>query len=424
MDDTFCILPWKQLIVRSNGTCQICNRINSHISINNHPLSIQNHALEEIWNSDDLRGIREKMVNGERVPACSECYELEKAGSISMRRTMNQIWKEGFLNEQGENVEKVEDDARMNSFRHPAPPSFVELDVGSLCNLKCRMCHGGASSQISRDPVHNRWAGIGLDLSRQDWFKRGEVIQNILRYPDQIQQLHIIGGEPFLIEEVGSLLQVLIDAGVAHNIDLSLHTNATTTRCSWLPLTGEFRKLSLWFSIDGFGKYYEYIRYPARWNVVSANIESLRRLPNVESEAHVVFQVYNALNAVDLFTYFDEIDLPFFPHLLHEPLYLRVTAMPPVGRQLAVQRLRSYLRDRCRPRHQERIASLIAYLDNAPDAFDFRIARQLMLFTNDLDVSRGQRFADTHAELLGLMLESGVPWTTETWHAPPFRGGH
>jgi hypothetical protein len=40
-----------------------------------------------------------------------------------------------------------------------------------------------------------------------------------------------------------------------------------------------------------------------------------------------------------------------------------------------------------------------------------------MLFTNDLDVSRGQRLADANGELIELIARAGYPWIHETVHA-------
>jgi hypothetical protein len=40
-----------------------------------------------------------------------------------------------------------------------------------------------------------------------------------------------------------------------------------------------------------------------------------------------------------------------------------------------------------------------------------------MLFTNDLDMSRGQRLADANGELIELLARAGYPWIDETVHA-------
>ena len=43
--------------------------------------------------------------------------------------------------------------------------------------------------------------------------------------------------------------------------------------------------------------------------------------------------------------------------------------------------------------------------------------RAFMLFTNDLDITRGQSFRETHGELLELITDAGFMWTNETLHA-------
>jgi hypothetical protein len=52
--------------------------------------------------------------------------------------------------------------------------------------------------------------------------------------------------------------------------------------------------------------------------------------------------------------------------------------------------------------------------------------RAFMLFTNDLDATRGQSFRDTHRELLQLITDAGFTWTNETLHCRNIRplSGH
>jgi hypothetical protein len=42
---------------------------------------------------------------------------------------------------------------------------------------------------------------------------------------------------------------------------------------------------------------------------------------------------------------------------------------------------------------------------------------EFMLFTNDLDVSRKQSFAQTHQEFISLLAEDGIHWSTKTRYA-------
>jgi len=132
----------------------------------------------------------------------------------------------------------------------------------------------------------------------------------------------------------------------------------------------------------------------------------------------VGFQAYNALNVVELLRYCDRIGLPFVVYSVMEPAYLRADMLPPPARRLAAERLRAYKDQDCRPEHRWMLDSLLAELEYAGEDYDENALLTFMLFTNDLDVTRGQRFADTHAELLGLLRAAGFAWTGQTHHAP------
>jgi hypothetical protein len=91
--------------------------------------------------------------------------------------------------------------------------------------------------------------------------------------------------------------------------------------------------------------------------------------------------------------------------------------MPPGARRLAAERLCTYAERDCRPAYRELVRGLAAQLKPRDDSFDSRLLRDFMLFTNDLDVSRRQSFAEVNSELLGLFAEAGFQWTAEVLHA-------
>ena len=93
--------------------------------------------------------------------------------------------------------------------------------------------------------------------------------------------------------------------------------------------------------------------------------------------------------------------------------------LPPSGRRLAIERLWSYAEGDCLPKNRELVFGLASGLEKAGDreVFDENLMRTFMLFTNDLDITRGQSFRDTHGELLELITDAGFMWTNETFHA-------
>ena len=76
----FCALPWVHLAVYPEGEVKLCCISRSSIHTGGDPLSLNEHALDEIWNSPYMRGVRRDMLAGKHVADCSACYVAEKTG--------------------------------------------------------------------------------------------------------------------------------------------------------------------------------------------------------------------------------------------------------------------------------------------------------------------------------------------------------
>jgi hypothetical protein len=233
----FCVHPWIHLRLQSTGEGQVCCRYRTNISKDGAPLSLRSHSFDAIWNSDEMRNVRRDMVAGKRVSGCAECYQEEDAGGVSMRTRDNSAWEQGWLNEGRASLDALMAQAVASEFRLPYLPVNIEIDTGSLCNLKCRMCHDGVSSRIAADVVHRSWANDQYSTapyhdrtlpvrpaSLRRWSLARDLEQAILGAPDQVKRLYFIGGEPLLVREVGELLQRLNDIGASRNVVPSSRT--------------------------------------------------------------------------------------------------------------------------------------------------------------------------------------------------------
>jgi MoaA/NifB/PqqE/SkfB family radical SAM enzyme len=377
------------------------------------PFSVYRQSLEEIWNSETMRSMRRDMLAGQWVKGCDFCYQQEAVGCVSVRQEANAAWRD--RERIPLDIFRSQDVAA--DFR-PSPPDYLQLTVGTQCNLKCRMCNGGASSRINLDPVHRRWAGVEDDAiaNGQRWWQQDRFIRNLFPNPDRLRTLNLIGGEPLIVKEVGALLQYLINAGVASQVLLEVATNATTAHAPWLELTRHFREVILHPSIDGFGTTYEYIRYPARWEKLVGNLEKLRQLPKTSLSANVTVQAYNALEIVDLFRFLDKVRVPFGAYATPYPDHLTIRVLPPRLRRLAAVRLRAYAERDCLDKHREMVRALALGLEALEGHWDQSLFHEFMVFTNDLDASRGQSVRTSLPELWELIAGLGIEWTTQTRH--------
>lgn len=562
---TFCSLPFQHFCVGSEGTARICCVTTDLVSEHGTPMSLLTSPMDDIWNSAYMRNIRRAMLNGERISACEVCYASEAASGQSYRTTTGAEPVDGL----DTTPEALMAYGARTGYRVDEWPRFIKLEIGNLCNLKCRMCYGGASSQIERDPVHSRWAGgadplhaiwrgvkarigpeprIGvrasglfpteyvddavrrwtdghavfhiplrrdtqlealdiefdpcgrpgqgyqvvvngrryasgvldparrtisvelgrldhggrlvveipsgrvveragqpergvplrrIDLRRRDenvvshpqilgpgsavdgpWYAHDDkLFADLLRSSDTLSRLYITGGEPFINERIKQVLDHLIDTGAAGHIGLELSTNCTHVDPRFVEKLGKFRELTLWLSIDAVGDSFEYIRHPARWSVVDRNVRFLKQTRGLHCAILPVVQMYNILGIADLFRYCDALGMEFGMNILHEPARLAIGNLPPSARAVAAARLMAYHDADCPAYNRSMVHWLASHLRGIDRPADLAALREFMLFTNDLDATRGQSFRAIHAEMVELMARDGFEWTGETLYA-------
>ena len=123
--DTFCVKPLTHLFVRTTGQYGLCC-----LSKDSYNANANTTTVDEWWESEYIKTVRKDLVNGKRIPECSNCWKTEDLGITSIRQKSNQ---EYLVNK--DNYEKFLDTDR----------SIIDLEINhtNLCNLKCLMCYQG-----------------------------------------------------------------------------------------------------------------------------------------------------------------------------------------------------------------------------------------------------------------------------------------
>lgn len=422
-----------------DGTIKLCCQGPQLRDGHGEPLTVYQQTLDEIWNSDDMQSIRRAMVAGDRVEGCRKCWQVEDRAGISKRMEANDVFLMG-----GRSITHLSSDAHRQGYRCQSLPSDYQLDLGNTCNLKCRTCLGQYSSRIAADPIHQLWeraeshnieeANIqskssmqirGKDYaehsrfpSKLPWYEEHDfLIGELLAHPREITVLQIIGGEPLVVRQLGPIIEHMAKEGVPEQVTLSLTTNGTIFDSALFDTLKRFRKVVVSVSIDGLGDHFEYIRYPGKWGVVLDNLDSYERLGNVKLYVLPTFHIYNALNITDLFRFCDDRRLRMIFNTLWTPRHLAASVLPPKARQVAIARLRGYAQSTRVRFHSQLAKTLARELEEKGNTIDKDLIRKFMLFTNDLDSTRQERFKDIYGEMISLMVEDGIAWTSETLHA-------
>lgn len=321
-NNTFCYYPFFQLALKNWGPNGIesaapcCNSIRPE---NDNPLELnfklQSMTHEGIFHSPVMHRLRESMLKGEKHPACTTCWKMEDNGIVSYRFYSGadyEITQEHLLNPK---------------------LTCIDFSFGDNCNLRCRMCVPGLSNKLRID--YKYFAENDLDSNDIQGFNRNvfeikewmekDSEQNVLYWPndswqwknilDNIQnitQIKAAGGETTITKPFTEFIDRAIEIDHAKNVTLNFHTNATKFNDTLLEKLVQFKSLELNFSIDSYGKNYEYIRYPMTWKALDKSIRNFfdkvkDSNTNVNVQFTNVLSCLNAFNIHEIYNYWIDI---------------------------------------------------------------------------------------------------------------------
>lgn len=450
MSKTACIIPWSTLAIGPDGRASFCCDVAAPLTVDGRMGSVYRDSIDELWNAREIVDVRAAMARGEKPEACRLCWDREAAGGVSRRLLTNS----GYRQLGGElAVEALAREGAGRGYRLERRPDWFILELGNVCNLKCRSCSPLFSSRIAADPVHSAWAvnepapdseataatlsiaaagATGATAARRPRSRLRLVPENASAWFEDVDamadmvasgaggnaMLSLIGGEPFLIDRTWRLLSALVDRGVAPRLFVGLLTNGQQRSAKLEELVPQFRGFNVSVSIDGYGKLYELLRHGGSWGKLVDTVRWLRRIPNLYVTAVPTLQNGNVLDMVTLLRFLDEHDLQVSYNVVTWPARLSPTNLPPSVRRIAARRLRGYLDAECKPANLAVVRAYCEILEDAGDTFDADLFREFMTFTNDFDAARGESLREAAPELVALIRAAGVDWSDQRRHAP------
>jgi len=314
-NETFCILPWISLEASPIGTVRPCCLADDEITDETgRKFNLNDDSLIAIQDSTYMEKLREQFLRGERPATCRKCWAEEDCHRTSKR--MNTLKR---LPEAAE-----ENRDWCNSAKDL---SFIDLKLGNICNLKCRICGSWSSSsfageeiKFSADPsFHKSMNKQGAwPRNATNFWEELDFLANKLRY------IEFTGGEPFMIKEHFAFLERLVEKRIAKNIEIHYNTNGTIPPDeSFRDIWKHFKHVEIAFSIDNTGKRFEYERTNAKWDEVNNNISKFIQLRsemhNISLQLCTTINIYNVLYLEDVYNweYFDKFDFVFW-NMLHD----------------------------------------------------------------------------------------------------------
>ncbi len=398
---TICMLPWISIESSPMGTARPCCLAREEITDDTgSAIKLKTHTLEYAYKSQYMQNLRESFRNGEKPETCKLCWEEEAAGRTSKRLNSRVRLKELYNQVDWEN-------------NIPDQLWFVDLKLGNICNLKCRICGSWSSSKWATEEMD--YLPKGEDKKKHiayTWLKEGRWIEespsfweNLKTLLPQIKYFEFTGGEPWLIQEHWDLLKYAVETGNSKHIDIHYNTNATVNSlgAEKSELWNHFGRVDIAFSIDNVGDRFEYERYGAKWDEANEIIDGIHFAKNVDTP-NITTQLCFTINIQNVY-YLDELldwadTKPFgsvYFNMLHSPNHMSVQYMTPNAKELVLNKLKTTFWKT--KQYQQEINNLIKFIENGTGSNGSEFLGQM----KRTDEYRKQCFTDTHPEIARAM---------------------
>ena len=369
----FCYAPWSNLEILPQGEILPCCKFQS--SHYNQTFNIKQHTIDQYRQSQLLDTVKQEFTQGIWPAGCERC-RIEEHNNIESKRQLDYTrWQQHYRNY----------DLESNTLL------TVSMALGNTCNLKCIICNPFASSKWAKEyqDIYN----IKIENIEN---VRKDLITNLTSIAPNLIHIDMHGGEPLLssIEQHQALLDHYIQTDLAKNITIHYTTNGTIfPDITWIERWSHFAEIDLQLSIDGVDKRYEYLRYPANWTEVNANVDRYLELqqctPNIRlSIAHTV-SAFNIFYLEEFVTWCQQKGLPRpWMGKLHKPMHLKPSVWPELARAAIVKKLQSSIID-----------DVLAWANLMQNTDDSNLFTQFQQYVQQHDQYRNTNFSNTFPEL-------------------------
>lgn len=280
-----CSAPYVGIQIDTDKTVRACCMAKAYKDDNGNNLKFTaDFSWDKLKKSKSYKEITQKLDNGIYPEECKAC----ETDPIPVAKTYLRRY----------DVELYSKEPKLK---------YIDLRLSNLCNLRCRMCHPGASNQIQKD--YNSYAERDLGDDYLNEYFQNRTYEEDKRYIihdpkdvikrldwQDLQELAFYGGEPLLIKEYQVVMNHLIENDYAKNVVYKMHTNCTKWTQEYQDMMNKFKNQVVYFSMEGVGPVNDYIRNPSRWKTLEDNF--LKYITNCK---HGYFGISIALTPITLF---------------------------------------------------------------------------------------------------------------------------
>lgn len=355
--------------------------------------NVKDNTLEEIWNNDAMRKLRQELMTGVKPSSCQTCFQHEAMGGKSQRQSFNEEFKH--------HIPLVLDTTTEDGYNNDFKLVYWDLRFTNLCNLKCRMCdHKASSTWFDEQHINSRHYDDRRVIHVDDFSKK-PIKDYIEKTIHQVERVYFAGGEPLLMDEHYYILDRLIEEGrtdvkLVYNTNLSRLVNKDR---DVLEYWKQFKHVSVCASVDGVGEVGSYIRSGIHWKTFQENMKRVTDYNASMVAFNITAQIFNVLdlpNIVD-FALANKVSAnSLMINTLNTPVYYSIDLLPKHLKEHVAQVLNKHLttlsiedRNIIEPKYN----TVINYMNVEPSEIDTNFRRgALKMVTLQLDKSRNESY--------------------------------
>lgn len=272
--NNFCAMPFIHMAIEGNGDLLPCC-MGSKL-----PANISGNTFNDMKMHPSRADMQTAFKNNKKFSNCATCWRDKTEFSPRVKFSINPHAQDFTWN--------------VYQGADPEPQlTWLEIKPGNRCNLKCRICGVHNSSSWAKDhyrlydfhmPYKETW--IHKHQTQCEWIDEPQVWEDVSGL-EHVDTIHMMGGEPFMIEEHFEFLQRFADAYDISKVTLWYNTNGTwTIPDRYQELFDSIGSVKLSISIDDIEDRYNYQRPGVDWTKARQTVDQLFDL-NSKSNYHV-----------------------------------------------------------------------------------------------------------------------------------------
>jgi organic radical activating enzyme len=310
---SFCLAKWLQVTVHlGTGKTHSCHHPRAHqvgvYEVEHDPSALHNSSVK-------MNIERQDMMNGVQTSSCDYCWRIENSQPDALSdRAMKSAAPWAY-----KHLDRVAKHGALT----PIHPTYLEVSMGTTCNMRCLYCSPEFSSKWEEDVNRHGGYKVGTqELYNPIWLKANDMLQiktengeqNAYEkafdkwFPDVVPHLHTLrltGGEPLLNKSTWRVMDDLIqnprpDLEFAINTNLCVPDKLVDQLIETLTaLDGKVKTLTVFTSAEAVGKQQEFARDGMDWDRFTTNVNRII----TQTKARITFMT--TINVLSVPTFVD-----------------------------------------------------------------------------------------------------------------------